>query len=186
MNKKEIKQFLKDTPAVSKRDLCREAGITPLYLNMILRDERPLTKNVINKIKPVLHKYGITQTNRIMTTDRIKEIQSKTAYPESVSVQQALLQVWNECEQEQLRLHVKNKNSKDMKDKLTIISDDLNHDIITELEARKQLLILLGVSTCTDLEWSLYKQVVNLKEEKKKLEFMIENGLGWKDMENDI
>ena len=41
----------------------------------------------------------------IMTTDRIKEIQSKTAYPDSVSVQQALLQVWNECEQEQLRLH---------------------------------------------------------------------------------
>ena len=40
-----------------------------------------------------------------MTTDRIKEIQSKTAYPESISVQQALLQVWNECEQEQLRLH---------------------------------------------------------------------------------
>lgn len=30
---------------------------------------------------------------------------SKTAYPESISVQQALLQVWNECEQEQLRLH---------------------------------------------------------------------------------
>ena len=39
-----------------------------------------------------------------MKTDRIKEIQSKTAYPESVSVQQALLQVWNECEQEQLRI----------------------------------------------------------------------------------
>ena len=37
-----------------------------------------------------------------MTTERIKEIQSKTAYPESVSVQQALLQVWNECKQEQL------------------------------------------------------------------------------------
>ena len=40
-----------------------------------------------------------------MTTERIKEIQSKTAYPESVSVQQALLQVWNEVKQEQLRLH---------------------------------------------------------------------------------
>ena len=40
-----------------------------------------------------------------MTTDRIKEIQSKTAYPDSISVQQALLQVWNECEQEQLRIH---------------------------------------------------------------------------------
>lgn len=39
-----------------------------------------------------------------MTTDRIKEIQSKTAYPDSISVQQALLKVWNECEQEQLRI----------------------------------------------------------------------------------
>ena len=32
-----------------------------------------------------------------MTTERIKEIQSQTAYPDSISVQQALLQVWNEC-----------------------------------------------------------------------------------------
>lgn len=38
-----------------------------------------------------------------MNSDRIKEIQMTTAYPESVSVKQALLQVWNECEQEQLR-----------------------------------------------------------------------------------
>lgn len=34
-----------------------------------------------------------------MTSARIKEIHLSTAYPESVSVQQALLQVWNECEQ---------------------------------------------------------------------------------------
>jgi len=87
-----------------------------------------------------------------------------------------------------LALHItnNNKDSNDMKEQLTIISDDLNHNIITELEARKQLLILLGVSTCTDLEWSLYKQVINLKEDKKKLEFMIENGLGWGDIQNDI
>ena len=39
----------------------------------------------------------------------------------------------------------------------------------------------------TDLELSLYKQqVVELKEKVKKLEFMIENGLGWEDMRNDI
>ena len=38
-----------------------------------------------------------------MNTDRIKEIQEETAYPDSVSVQQALLKVWNETEQEQLR-----------------------------------------------------------------------------------
>jgi hypothetical protein len=36
-----------------------------------------------------------------MTTDRIKEIQDLTAHPESQSVQQALLKVWNECEHEQ-------------------------------------------------------------------------------------
>lgn len=35
-----------------------------------------------------------------MNTNRIMEIHKKTAYPESRSVYQALLQVWNECEQE--------------------------------------------------------------------------------------
>jgi hypothetical protein len=39
-----------------------------------------------------------------MNTDRIKEIQQETAYPESVSVQQALLKVWNETAQEQLHI----------------------------------------------------------------------------------
>ena len=34
-----------------------------------------------------------------MTSDRIKEIQETTAYPQSQSVYLALLQVWNECEQ---------------------------------------------------------------------------------------
>ena len=38
-----------------------------------------------------------------MNSDRIKEIQETTAYPESVSVKQALLQVWNECDQEQVK-----------------------------------------------------------------------------------
>ena len=37
-----------------------------------------------------------------MTSDRIKQIQESTAYPESLSVKQALLQVWNECEQEKM------------------------------------------------------------------------------------
>ena len=36
-----------------------------------------------------------------MTSDRIKELQDETAYPKSRSVRQALLQVWNECQQEQ-------------------------------------------------------------------------------------
>lgn len=38
-----------------------------------------------------------------MTTERIKEIQAETGYPDSVSIQQALLKVWNECEQEKVK-----------------------------------------------------------------------------------
>ena len=41
-----------------------------------------------------------------MNTKRIEEIQKLTAYPDSISVQQALFKVWNECEQEK----VVNKN----------------------------------------------------------------------------
>jgi hypothetical protein len=37
-----------------------------------------------------------------MNSQRIKEIQEETAYPNSVSVEQALLKVWNECEQEKV------------------------------------------------------------------------------------
>lgn len=41
--------------------------------------------------------------------------------------------------------NVKNKTRMDFKEKLTIISDNLNHSIITEQEARKQICVLLGV-----------------------------------------
>lgn len=46
------------------------------------------------------HKYYKPTKNKIMTSERIKEIQGTTAYPESLSVYKALLQVWNECAQE--------------------------------------------------------------------------------------
>ena len=35
-----------------------------------------------------------------MNTDRIREIQKRTAYPDSLSVYTALLQVWNETVQD--------------------------------------------------------------------------------------
>jgi hypothetical protein len=35
-----------------------------------------------------------------MTSNRIKEIQEETAYPQSTSVMLALKKVWNECAQE--------------------------------------------------------------------------------------
>lgn len=40
-----------------------------------------------------------------MDSERIKEIQAETAYPQSRSVHQALLKVWNECEQKQERMY---------------------------------------------------------------------------------
>ena len=40
-----------------------------------------------------------------MKLERIKKIQKETAYPDSISVQQALLKVWNECEQQSNRIH---------------------------------------------------------------------------------
>lgn len=40
-----------------------------------------------------------------MNADRIKEIQQQTAHPNSTSVYQALMQVWNECAQESQPKH---------------------------------------------------------------------------------
>ena len=57
-----------------------------------------------------------------MDTDRIKEIQQETAYPESVSVQQALLKVWNETVQEQL--HIGDVNQQ--REQLLAFCDHLN------------------------------------------------------------
>jgi len=53
-----------------------------------------------------------------MDTNRIKEIHQKTAFPNSISVQQALLQVWNECEQQHIqerdRLRSENERLKNL------------------------------------------------------------------------
>ena len=66
---------------------------------------------------------SITKQTRLMNTDRIKEIQEKTAYPNSVSVQQALLQVWNESQQ-------------DMADDLEAI---LNNSIYVDFISKKEI-----------------------------------------------
>ena len=52
-----------------------------------------------------------------------------------------------------------------------------NEEFYEEFNSR--VIAKLGIKT-------LYKQVLELKEKVKKLEFMIENGLGWEDMKNDI
>lgn len=58
MNKQDIEQFLESRPSLSKAGLCREVGITPQYLNAILRDARPMTEDVSDKLLPVMQKYG--------------------------------------------------------------------------------------------------------------------------------
>ena len=70
-----------------------------------------------------------TQTKIKMNTDRIKEIQEETAYPESVSVQQALLKVWNETAQEfnlthEDRLKRSDKLWKKLVKELSVLEDD--------------------------------------------------------------
>ena len=53
-------------------------------------------------MESVFYEFETLKLN-IMTSERIKEIQQETAYPNSVSVQQVLLKVWNECEQERVK-----------------------------------------------------------------------------------
>lgn len=67
-----------------------------------------------------------------MTSERIKEIQVATAYPDSLSVKIALLQVWNECEQE---LRKELFSDSDMTDYALYI---LHNDVITPKEWHKQ------------------------------------------------
>ena len=63
-----------------------------------------------------------------MTSERIKEIQEQTAYPESVSVMLALNQVWNECEQEQLAIHGVSQQRELLEDYQHFIDWNEEHD----------------------------------------------------------
>lgn len=58
MTKQDIEKFLESRPAISKSAFCREADITVQYLNMILKDARPLTDQTAGKLEPIMKKYG--------------------------------------------------------------------------------------------------------------------------------
>ena len=77
-----------------------------------------------------------------MTTERIKELQQKTAYPNSVSVMLALKQVWNECQQEKTM-------SQQDKNKLIEDSYDLNLQNLSGRENFQQA-FKLGIMTGVD------------------------------------
>jgi len=80
-----------------------------------------------------------------MDTNRIKEIQQETAYPNSISVQQALLKVWNECEQQ-------NKELIDLKE----VTNVNMVDYINLEEKNKELIGLLKSASCPVSDHNLW------------------------------
>jgi hypothetical protein len=55
---KQIKQFFKERPNLSVSGISQEAGFSSRYLSFILEGDKPVTKNVVEKLQPVLLRYG--------------------------------------------------------------------------------------------------------------------------------
>jgi len=74
-----------------------------------------------------------------MTTARIEAIIKETAYPESNSVMQALLQVWNEVQQEcNKRVKISRRDAhKRLKE---VWSDDIYYDSIVEPDSPQKII----------------------------------------------
>lgn len=53
-----LKKFFDDRPKISPSAISEEAGFSAKYLRLILNEERSLTDNVIEKLRPVLTVYG--------------------------------------------------------------------------------------------------------------------------------
>jgi len=80
-----------------------------------------------------------------MTIDRIKQIHLETAYPDSISVQQALLKVWNGCEQDALEIikvqqELINVLYSQVVDLSMMSKIELGDDVIAEIKRLKGLL----------------------------------------------
>lgn len=55
---KNLKEFFDERPNLSPSAISQEAGYDARYLRYILSGERNMTSNMINKLKPILLKYG--------------------------------------------------------------------------------------------------------------------------------
>lgn len=53
-----LRKFFEDRPKLSPSAVSEEAGFSSKYLRLILNEERSLTDNVIEKLRPVLNLYG--------------------------------------------------------------------------------------------------------------------------------
>jgi len=60
----ELKQFFEERPSLSMRGVASEAGLSDAYLSKIFLGGRPLTQKTLNKIIPVLEKYGYSRKKK--------------------------------------------------------------------------------------------------------------------------
>ena len=57
----QLKQFFEDRPAISQRAIGMEASLSDSLINKILNGSRELTQESIEKLMPVLIKYGFRE-----------------------------------------------------------------------------------------------------------------------------
>lgn len=58
MTIQELKQFFEERPSLSVRGVAIEAGLSDSYLSKIFLGGRPLSQKSIDKLFPILEKYG--------------------------------------------------------------------------------------------------------------------------------
>ena len=58
MTIEELKQFFEERPALSVNGINKEAGFSVSYLGKVVREERVLSQNIVDKLLPILKKYG--------------------------------------------------------------------------------------------------------------------------------
>ena len=75
MTTNQLKEFFTSRPSLSKRGVCREAGISDTLLDRIMFRGGTLTDNVAAKLAPVLNRYGgcITQVREYNIEDFMEE-----------------------------------------------------------------------------------------------------------------
>ena len=54
----ELKQFFNSRPQLSAHGFAKESGVSPRLFSYVLEGKRSLTKKTINKIMPILIRYG--------------------------------------------------------------------------------------------------------------------------------
>lgn len=93
-----------------------------------------------------------------MNTDRIQQIQQETAYPQSISVQQALLKVWNETVQDEVKNSVVVRSLEECKEEWALKYGKTWKDVQKDFEHGIGLSKLYSFEHVMDMVAELYRQ----------------------------